>query len=125
MDKRTFISEIAQPLKELGYRKNKNYWYKSCNDLTYCISIQGSQWSSDDYYVEIGIVVHPTKLKNPTLLHWYFRHRCKGANGEKNILPNDLLGSISTVFERISSVEEMEAFLREYRAVKVAFQYWF
>lgn len=125
MDKHTFISEISKPLKLLGYRKNKNYWHKTYNDLIFCINVQGSQWDKNDYYIQIGVSLCNNGISNPSLLQWYFRHRCCGANGEKNILPDEFLSCVSKIFSGIHTVEDVENLLKEHHATKVVSQYWF
>lgn len=125
MDKTAFLNEIKHPLKMMGYRKNKNYWYKSNKDFLYCINVQGSQWDTDDYYVEIGIAFQTSPKDNPTLLQWHCRHRCKGENGEKNILPAELFATLAAISEKITSLNDIEAIMIESNATKIATQYWF
>lgn len=125
MDKQAFIHEIVGPLKELGYRKNRNYWYKPCNNIIFCINVQGSQWDKSDYYVEIGVAVSSENTRTPSLLQWYCRHRCKGVNGEKNIQISEFLATLSKVFDGISFSKDVEIMLEKYHAIKVGYQYWF
>ena len=125
MNKLTFLSEIAKPLKEMGFRKNKAYWYKAYNELLFCINVQGSQWCKNDYYVEIGVAFCSNEKSSPSLLQWYCRHRCIGANGEKNVLPGELLTSVSEIFDKIHSIEDLNNLLVEKQAAKVVSQYWF
>lgn len=124
MNKQEFIDAIKPQLKEIGYRKNGNYWYKEGADLICCINVQGSQWSADDYYVNIGFSL-PSKTKNnPTILHWYCCHRCKGHHGEVNMLPDEFLHECDKLFDSIQSFEQLSAFLAK-NAQKVCSQYWF
>ena len=125
MDKATFISEIRQPLKIMGYRKSKNYWYKKSNDFLFCINVQSSQWSTNDYYVEIGMIAASIEIKNPPILQWYCRHRCEGKEGEKNILPEEFLNSLSETIDGITSFDDIKSLLQERNAKKVISQYWF
>lgn len=124
MDKTTFISEVSKPLKEAGYKKTRNYWHKICNDLIFCINVQGSQWDRNDYYVEIGISLLDN-ISNPSLLRWHCRHRCHGMNGGKNPQPDELFSCITEIFERIQTVDDVEDLLREKEATKIGSQYWF
>ena len=125
MVKHTFISEISKPLKELGYRKCTNYWYRTANDLIFCINVQGSQWDKDDYYVEIGISFRDDSIRNPSLLRWYCRHRCCGINGEKNMEPGEFLLYVSKMFDNIRSNDDVEELLIKQHATKIVSQYWF
>ena len=124
MNKQEFIDAIKPQLKEIGYRKNGNYWYKEGADLICCINVQGSQWSADDYYVNIGFSL-PSKTKNnPTLLHWYCRRRCIGEHGDVNISLTDFFSEYCNLFNAIQSFEQLSAFLTK-NAQKVCSQYWF
>lgn len=125
MEKQAFISEISKTLKLLGYRKSKNYWYRAYNDLIFCINVQGSQWDKNDYYIQIGVSFATNDIKNPSILQWYFRHRCSGKNGEKNILPDEFLSCLSEIFDKIHTADDIETLLREHQATKVVSQYWF
>ena len=125
LDKQSFISLIKKPLKDLGYRKNRNYWYKVHNDLVFCINVQGSQWDKNDYYVEIGITYLDLGNMNRTIMQWYCRHRCEGKCGEINILPEELLQCENVMQKSISFASEVPAFLINKSATKVANQFWF
>lgn len=54
MIKQEFIEEIRAPLKKYGFQKKGAYWFKKCNDIIFCINVQGSQWNKDNYYFAIG-----------------------------------------------------------------------
>ena len=125
MDKQTFVSQIKPVLKQRNYRKNGNYWYKQALSYVCCINIQGSQWSKDDYYVNIGFYLPDPGIKNPTILHWYCRHRCIGKSGELNILPDEFLKCIEDVFGSVSSASQISVFLTSRNAQKIVNQYWF
>lgn len=125
MDKHTFISEISKPLKELGYRKRTNYWYKTANELIFCINVQGSQWDKDNYYVEIGVAKYEEEKKCPTILYWFCRHRCIGKNRDVNIEPEDLMRDLIILHNSISIWDDLLLFLDRCDAKKVVNQYWF
>lgn len=125
MDKTTFISEIKSSLKSLGFRKNKNYWYKEHAGYLLCINLQNSQWNEDVYYVNFGIAFIDASIKNPTLLQWFCRHRCQGNKGEKNITADELLGFLSDVQKEYPGVAEISNYIVNKGAQRVANQYWF
>ena len=125
MDKTSFISEIKPILKKMNYRKNGNYWYKLVDGHICCVNVEGSQWNKHNYYVTIGFSYYNPEHKNPTILQWYCRHRCQGANGELNILPEELLEIIEDVFDSVSTTEQVPDFLKQRNAVKVVSQFWF
>lgn len=124
MNKQEFIIAIKPRLKQMGYWKSGNYWYKEGPELINCINVQGSQWSTDDYYVNIGFALPLPKKSNPTLLHWYCRRRCIGQHGDVNISLNDFFAECSKLFDSIQSFEQLSAFLTK-NAQKVCSQYWF
>lgn len=126
MVKNEFISEICAKMRELGYKKRGNYWYKAQKDLLLCINVQGSQWNKDNYYVEIGASIIHHDLKNPTVLGWYFRHRCKGQDGkELNILPRDFFQCIENTFSNLTSADQLPQYLAAKNAQKIVNQYRF
>ena len=126
MDKLTFISEIKPLLKAMGYRKNGNYWYKAVNDLTFCVNVQGLQWDKNDYYVNIGIAITNPSIKNPTQLHWYCTHRCRGIDGEQtNIPPAEIIRIVNDTFPADMTSAQMTSFLNKHKAQWVIGQFWF
>ena len=125
MTKQEFIETIRDPLKKEGFRKAGLYWYKRSNDIIYCINLQGSQWDKDNYYFQIGVAEYKENCTSPTLLHWLFRHRCEGNSGERNVLPSEALLCVSNTFRDINCLAELEEFLQDHHATKVANQYWF
>lgn len=126
MSKKTFMFAIKAPLREFGYAKYGNYWYKTCGDILRCIYVQGSQWDKDNYYVELGVSKADSSNLKPTVLHWIFRHRCIGKSGnEINILPQELFQCMDDTFSDVTSVAQIPQYLAKRNAVKVVNQYWF
>lgn len=125
MVKQEFLAAIREPLKAEGYRKKGFYWYKTVNDLVFCLNLQGSQWDKDDYYFQVGAALHKDSSAFPTILHWLFRHRCTGKNGELNITPQEALTCVLTAFRDLESSAGLSDFLQAHNATKVAGQYWF
>lgn len=123
MNKDSFIMEIRPKLKARGFRKNGNYWYKDMQDYICCIQVEGSSWSKDHYYVNIGFALSDDSKKNPTLLHWYCRHRCK--HGNERVSPEELLLCVEDIFGSVSSAAQIPEFLQKCNAQKVASQFWF
>ena len=125
MKKTEFIDQIGLCLKEQGFKNKGSYWHKAVDKHLCCVYVQGSQWDKEDYYVEIGFSDPIENGKCPTLLHWTCSHRCMGKNGDKNILPEDLLAEMGRIFDKVRTSEELVSFLEESKAVKVAGQLWF
>lgn len=125
MDKKSFIDNVTVILKLKGYRKKGSYWYKDNDGILYCVNVQGSQWNKDNYYVNIGFALSNTDNKNPSILQWYGRHRCRGKDGELNISTEDLLVNMDDVFGKILSVSDIDIFLKEHTHTRIGTQYWF
>lgn len=125
MNKTEFMSKIAPLLKNDGFRKKASYWYMERNGVLFCIFVQGSQWDKEDYYVELGIANSAVKKLTPTITEWYCRHRCTGLNGDKNILPEELLTCISALMKSVLVEDDINHFLIVQSAVKVVNQYWY
>ena len=110
MTKNEFISAAKTELKNRGFRKNGQYWYRNQADYLECIFVQGSQWDKDNYYVEIGFAEGTPEKRSPTLLHWIASHRCRGKQGDRNIELAEVFRDIETFFRQFSS----KAALMEY-----------
>lgn len=124
MNKQQFIAAIKPELKQLGYRKKGNYWYKDGPELIKCINIQGSQWSAEDYYVNIGFALPSDDNKNPTLLNWYCQTRCVGKNGDVNLSLEDFSVECAKLFNTVQTLDQLSGFLLDH-GYKVGLQYWF
>lgn len=59
MDKAVLISEAAPVLKEMGYKKRGSTWAKYSGDIVIVVNIQGSQFDSSGFYVNLGVYVIP------------------------------------------------------------------
>lgn len=125
MKKADFLAAIKPQLKQMGYRKKGNYWYRLQNDLIFCVNLQGSQWDPEDYYVEIGAASRNSSVEYPSLLYWIFQHRCPGGNGGVNPLPEAVVACMEDVFSRLSKESDIPACLAQRNAVKVGQQYHF
>lgn len=125
MIKQEFIKEIRVPLKNYGFHKKGAYWFKKCNDIIFCVNVQGSQWNKDNYYFAIGGAEYKESCPTPTIMHWLFRHRCKSNSGELNIPPQAALSCVSDLLDDLTCLDQLEKFLRDHHAAKVVNQYWF
>ena len=67
MFKVDMIVSLKSILKEQGFKKIRNYWYKVQNEMTFYLNIQGSAYSSDDFYVNFGVVLSSFKEKIPPI----------------------------------------------------------
>jgi len=52
------LTDCFKPVfKQHGFKKNKTTWRKTTDDLIYVLNIQGSQWSNEDYYINVAIYI--------------------------------------------------------------------
>ena len=70
MLKLEIIASLKPLLKKQGFKKIRNYWYKVQDDITFYLNIQGSIYNSDDFYVNLGVVLSPFKGKIPPIYEW-------------------------------------------------------
>lgn len=54
--KQALIEDLKQPLKQKGYKKKNQTWYREDSDLIIVFNIQNSAYS-DDYYINFGIII--------------------------------------------------------------------
>ncbi|MBQ5319451.1 MAG: DUF4304 domain-containing protein [Oscillospiraceae bacterium] len=68
INKSELISEIAPLLKNLGYKKRNNTWVLYLKDLDVVFNVQGSQFDTEMYYINLGIYIHELgEKKNPSI----------------------------------------------------------
>lgn len=112
MNREEFIAALKPLLKTRGYKKKRHYWYLPGSDLTYCVTVLGSQWSQDDYYVEIGFSIPDEVGETPMLVNWHTRHRCSDPNGESKNIPIHSLLEEMELFSQIKDRHSLDAFLK-------------
>ena len=62
------ISEITPLLKKMGYKKRNITWVLPQKDLDVVFNIQGSQFDTEMYYINLGIYIHELgEKKNPSI----------------------------------------------------------
>ena len=55
--KQELIDEIKPLLKEKGYKKVRQTWYKDDGTLIVVFNIQSSYYDKDDYYINLGVII--------------------------------------------------------------------
>ena len=123
LSKAEMIRTLATALKSKGFRKKRAYWYKNIGEYLMCVNVQGSQWDSNDYYVNIGMAEYNAK-NEPVLLEWLWSHRCRGINGERNISLEEALANVEKYMNDYLMDSDISAFLRRNSATIVGRQYW-
>ncbi len=123
INKKQIILEAKEKLKQLGFRKNKNYWYRYDNEWICCFCIQGSQWDRENYYINIGMAKRCESGYFPTELNWLWRHRCRVDNEELNIPLVAALEQLEEYYKNFCIDKDMNRFLKENNA-KWVVQLW-
>lgn len=57
LSKEELVERLKLVLKEHGFKKTKWTWRKSTDGLALVLNVQGSQWSNDDYYINLGVYI--------------------------------------------------------------------
>ncbi len=125
MDKELFIQTLKPMMKDLGFRKKGAYWHRNKNDqVTQSIFVQGSQWSTSDYYVEMGVSFYKADEPFPTQLHWDLQKRCLCGDKQMNLTPEEAINEMNKFFDMLSSAEELRKMIASDAVVKVG-TYWY
>lgn len=124
MIKSDAIKSLKTSMKENGYKTQGNYWYKESFDVIHFAAIQGSQWDTNDFYVNIGIMKksHVTKKCHPDY-EWdiWFRFQEKDMQPE----PNNILHFILESHRKMSSVSTIDSLFRDGEIPQTYFRsYW-
>ena len=71
------LTDCMKPVfKQKGFRKVKTTWRKTTDELIYVVNIQGSQWSNEDYYINVAIYIKALGTEiNPTEYRCHVRSR--------------------------------------------------
>ena len=123
MTKSECISALKLPLKNLGYRKKGGYWYREENDIVHCVCVLGSQWNSEDYYIEMGIAI-PNKVGHaPSLGNWRVRKICSDSTGNNVNVDLEIFYSNLKKLCEIHSEKDLCKCINDICCVKIGEQY--
>lgn len=56
-NKQKLIEDLTPLLKERGYRKQKQTWYRQGTDLVIVFNIQNSAYDEEGFYINLGIII--------------------------------------------------------------------
>lgn len=110
MLKSEIIPALKVALKEKGFKKVRNYWYKSQNEMTFYLNVQGSTYCSEDFYVNLGIVFSSFQGKIPPIYTWNIRRRIFVDGKETNLDIQDVLSVFSTFLNLFPTATEAKTF---------------
>ena len=123
MEKAEFIASAKAYFKELGYKKYRNYWSLARGEIVYCVFMQNSQWSVEDYYVEVGIALREEAGEKPTLGHWYVRKRCEDENRNETNIALDAVIRTMDFFKEIHDIDELKRYVERTPHNRLGVQY--
>ncbi len=100
--KQELISALIPILKEKGYKKIRQNWYKENSDLIIVFNIQNSYYDKDDFYVNLGIIIKKL-LQEPfsvCLSNCHLQQRVDARNKQGGFLSSDMYVSILSLWEQ-------------------------
>lgn len=127
MFKVDMIVSLKSILKEQGFKKIRNYWYKVQNEMTFYLNIQGSAYSSDDFYVNFGVVLSSFKEKIPPIYEWDVCRRVFVDGKQTNFDLADVLLMFDYFLNLFPTVEETVSFVnsqkKQYQHIIISERY--
>ena len=127
MFKVDMIVSLKSILKEQGFKKIRNYWYKVQNEMTFYLNIQGSAYSSDDFYVNFGVVLSSFKEKIPPIYEWDVCRRVFVDGKQTNFDLADVLLMFDYFLNLFSTVEVTVSFVnsqkKQYQHIIISERY--
>ena len=99
--KNILLDACATYFKLKKFKKKNNTWLKFSSNTISCVNIQTSQWDSNDYYFNIGIVINGIDEKPKTALgSWHVSARI--SLNDKTI--EDIFEEVDLWFEKHSDM---------------------
>lgn len=92
ISKEQLIECFKSFFKQYKFKKTGTNWRKSTGELIFVLNIQGSQWSKEDYYINVGIYIKALgEDQNPAEYKCHIRSRIDESNKSCNLLCNEIL----------------------------------
>lgn len=108
MELEKIIEAIKEPLKNKGYKKKNNNWYKLCDTLSIVFSIQKSQYGADFWYYNFGIGINKLEVKPiTTITKCHIIDRIDKTIKGKEIPPDVLLNAIYNWENKYGDIGEL------------------
>lgn len=97
------LTDCLKPLlKKQGFKKSKTTWRKTTVDLIYVLNIQGSQWSEEDYYINVAIYIKALGEEvNPPEYRCHIRSRIEN----EVYVCSSICEEVSNWFEKYGDIE--------------------
>lgn len=98
--KQDLIAELIPLLKEKGYKKKNNTWYKETTDLVVLFHIQHSNYSKDEYSIILGIAIKAIKNNKGLSLNGDITHEVSSRNEKGVFISSEVLIKILDYWEQ-------------------------
>ena len=98
--KQELIAKLIPLLKEKGYKKKSNTWYKETSDLVVLFHIQHSNYSQDEYSIILGISIKAIKNNKGLSLNGDITHEIPSKNEKGEFLSSETLIRILEFWEQ-------------------------
>jgi hypothetical protein len=97
LSKEQLIECFKPVFKQLGFKKIRTNWRKSTDELVFVLNIQASQWSKEDYYINVGIYIKDLGTEqNPPEYRCHIRSRNDERKNSCSLLCNEILDWFET-----------------------------
>ena len=120
MLKTEIIASLKPILREKKFKKIRNYWYKEQHEMTFYLNIQGSAYSPDDFYVNLGVVFSRNDGKVPPTYDWDIFRRVFVDEKQINLNLEDVLLISDTFFKLFPTIEAAQIFAQNQ---KIKYEY--
>ncbi len=106
LSKEQLIECFKPVFKQCGFKKMRTNWRKTTDDLIFVLNIQGSQWSKEDYYINVGVYIKALgEDQNPAEYKCHIRSRFDERNKSCNLLCNEIL----EWFETYGTIQKLKS----------------
>ena len=103
--KEQLIACLKPVFKQNKFKKTRANWRKEIDDLIFVLNIQTSQWSKEDYYINVGIYIKDLGIEqNPPEYRCHIRDRIN----EQGMSCSSICDQILEWFEKHESIEKLK-----------------
>lgn len=110
LSKEQLIECFKSVFKLQGFKKIKTTWRKSTDDLLFVLNIQGSQWSTEDYYINVAIYIKALGTEqNPPEYRCHIRSRIDEKEKACSLICEEVLDW----FERHGEIQKLKLLMEQ------------
>ncbi|MGO4890645.1 DUF4304 domain-containing protein [Anaerobacillus sp. MEB173] len=105
------LIDCLKPVFKLhGFKKERTTWRKTTEDIIFVLNIQGSQWSKEDYYINVAIYIRAMGVeKNPPFYSCHIQSRID----EREKSWNSICSEILDWFEKHGEIHKLKILLEQ------------